>query len=179
MCGECRPSSSAARRCACIPKTLDMPLKITDKTDKSPSRRHGSSSKHASDVLTKPTEGLRWFLPSLGGPRGPREQPRIHTEFVAMSGPVFGPPAQAGRLRGARRWAVGQRTPPGRTCLRCRRPVGPGWPFCAFGAKGRGVVGAAAGPDASWGDESNGHNGPAFPVCRQAGDMEVRREHRT
>jgi hypothetical protein len=142
MCGECRPSSSAARRCACIPKTLDMPLKVTDKTDKSPCRRHGFSSEHASDVLTKPTEGFSWFLPSLGGPRGPREQPRIHTEFVALvgrpasrgqAGPVFGLPAQAGRLRGAPRWAVGERTPPLRTGLRLRRSGGAGRRLCAFG----------------------------------------------
>ena len=152
MCGECRPSSSAARRCACIPKTLDMPLKVTDKTDKSPSRRHGSSGEHASDVLTKPTfEDLSWFLPSLGGPRGPREQPRIHTQFVALSGPVFGLPAQAGRPRGAPCCALGQRTPPERT-----GPTSPPlrWPRAAFlrvwGQRGGEWAGATREPSNTW-----------------------------
>ena len=69
------------------------------------------------------------------GRRGPREQPRIHTEFVALSGPVFGPGRRAGRPQGAPRWAVpacavpvtadrGEQSPPGRTGLRHRRPVG-------------------------------------------------------
>jgi hypothetical protein len=51
-----------------------------------------------------------------------------------LSGPV------SGRPPGAPRWAVGERTPPGRSQLRSRRPVGPGRRFWAFGTKGRGVA---------------------------------------
>ncbi len=167
MCGERRPSSSAAWKPACILETLDMPMMVTDKTDRSSSRQHGSSGEHASDVLTKPTEGLRWFLPGEVACRGPREQPRMPTGLVALSGPVLSGP------RGAPRWAVGQRTPPGRTGLRIRRPGGPGRRFWAFGANRRGVVDPAAGPDAiGWGG-SDGHDDPACPVCRQAGGRRV------
>ena len=83
------------------------------------------------------------------GRRGPREQPRIHTEFVALSGPVFGPGRRAGRPQGAPRWAVpacavpvtadrGEQSPPGRTGLRHRRPVRHVGRFCAFGGQLRG-----------------------------------------
>ena len=85
MCSECERSLSTARKRACISKTLDMPLKVTDKTDRSPSRWHGLSGEHTADVLTRPTEGLSWRLPSLCGPRCPREQPRIHTKCVALT----------------------------------------------------------------------------------------------
>ncbi len=150
MCRECRPSLSAARQRACISKTLDMFLKVTDKTDKSPFHRHGFSSEHASDVLTKPTEGPRWFLPGEVACRGPREQPGTRTDFLA---PL---PTAGKRPPNAPRWAVGQRTPPGRTDLRLGRPVGPRRRFCAFGATGRGLVAPPPARDAS---RRNGRNG--------------------
>ena len=175
MCGECQALSNAAQRHACISKTLDMPLKVTDKTDKTPSRRHRLCGEYASDVLTKPTEGLCWFIPSLGGSRDPREQPRMPTWFAALFGPVLGLPVQAGRPRGAPRWAVGQRTPPGRTDLRLGRPVGPGRPSCAFGGQEARRGGPLAARDAAW-----MHKETDLPVrCAQVGNMEVRREYRT
>ena len=113
MCGECRALSRAARKRACIPNTLDMPLKVTDKTDKTTSRRHGSVGEHSSDVLTKPTEGLSWFFAARVCPKRPRGAP-------------------VGLWVNERRQGV--------PAARLGRPVGPGWRFCAFGAKGRGVV---------------------------------------
>ena len=147
MCGKCRPSLSAARQRACISKTSDMFLKVTDKTDKSPSRRHEFSSEHASDVLTKPTEGLRWFLPGEVACRGPREQPRIPTRFVARSGPVLR------RLRCAPRWAVGQRTPPGRPTYVSVAPL-------ALGG-----VCARLGPTWWWADRGRRADLPRLGTC--------------
>ncbi len=96
---------------ACISKTSRMFLKVTDRTDKSPFRRHGFSSENASDVLTKPTRGLRWSFQRDNVQRRPRERPRVPTGFVALSGSVLRRP------RGAPRWAVGDRS------VACRHPT--------------------------------------------------------
>ena len=44
-------------------ENLGMPLKLTDKTDKSAYQGHEFWSEHPLDLLTKPTEGLSCFLP--------------------------------------------------------------------------------------------------------------------
>ena len=59
----------------CIPNTLDMPLKVTDKTDKTHSCRHGFSGERFSEVLTRPTEGRSWFFPARDCPKRPRGTP--------------------------------------------------------------------------------------------------------
>ena len=79
--------------------------------------------------------------------RGPREQPRIQTEFVALGRSPARPP------RGAPRWAVGQRTPPVRPGLRLGRPVGPGAAHVGARATRRGRAGrfyGLGGPVATW-----------------------------
>ncbi len=64
MCGECRSESNAARKRAWVSYMMDMSLKVTDRTDKSPCGRRGFSGEHASDVPTEPTEGPSRFLPA-------------------------------------------------------------------------------------------------------------------
>ena len=111
---------------------------------------------------------IRALSPRVRGSRrdrGPREQPRIHTEFVAQSGPVWGLSAPSGTPQGAPRWALGKRTPPGRTDLRPGRPVGPGAVSGRLGANGRGVVAPPVAREAAW-----MHDGTDLPVrCTQAG----------
>ena len=46
-------------------------MEVADKTDKSPSRRHGFPGEHASDVLTELTVGRSWFIPKRRCPNTP------------------------------------------------------------------------------------------------------------
>jgi len=142
-------------------------------------RPGGEVEARALQVCARGSRGLqpvrRYYL-AENRRRGPREQRPIHTEFVALSGPVFGRP------RGAPRWVVGERTPPGRTGLRPRRPVGPGRRCWALGTKGRAVVprrlgrtrpaGVADARPRRW---NNGTVGRGHVARRRAGDMEVLR----
>ena len=99
--------------------------------------------------------------------------------LLRLSGPVFGRP------RDAPRWALGERTPRGRTGIRPRRPVGPGRCFWAFGGQGVRRSAPPIGQDAAfqrrWRDEPGRGNGTTEPsvVGRSPGDgqgdMEVLR----
>lgn len=64
--------------------------------------------------------------------RGPREQPRISTEFVALGRSPARPP------RGAPCWAVGQRTPPGRPGTTTSPPLRPRTAFLRVGGQNAG-----------------------------------------
>ena len=87
-----------------------------------------------------------WFRPS-------RNPSQAQVGSAANQGKGHCDPGRLHNGHGTRpRWAVGPRTPPGRTGLRLRRPVGPGRRFCAFGAKGDGVGVGEATESANGGD---------------------------
>ena len=72
---------------------------------------------------------VRYYRAEKRRPR-PREQRRSHSQFVAVSGPVFWGPREAPR------WAVGERPLPERTGLRPGGPLAPGGVSGGCGAKG-------------------------------------------
>jgi hypothetical protein len=100
-----------------------MALGVTDKTDKSPSRRQGISREHASDVLTEPTEDRSWFIPARECPSTPAGTAASIDWVCCAARRAFV------RLRDANGANVGNGGGPGRTGLRPRRPVGPGAAF--------------------------------------------------